>query len=529
VSAATVPHEVEALGRFEAEQRAAQAAQLVTWPARQPLPPEADPVPDLPGDLMPAPLRPWLQDVAERASIPLEFPTVSALLALAAVVGRCIAMRPERFDDWTVVPNLWGGIVAPPATLKTHAISEGLAPLGPLEAQAREDFQRRKAEAEARKIVLHVELAALKKRKGGPSEAAVAEILKELEECDAVAEHRYRTCDATVEKLGELLRSNPRGLLLSRDELAGWLRTHDKPGREGEREFFLEAWNGTGSFTFDRIGRGTVYVPCMCLSVVGGIQPGKLRAYILEALDGGGGADGLLQRLQLLVWPDRVPPYRQPARWPDREAKRQAFAIYTLLDDLDPTTLGAEVDTLAGPAAPPFLRFDPDAQELFDAWRSELEGRLRSPELEGSPAFASHLGKYRSLMPSLALLFDLVERIAGTRPTGGAVALPSTQRAADWCDFLEGHARKVYASELAPARGGARLLAKRIESGEIADGATVRDVYQRHWAGLGTPEAVWPGLVELESLGWLRLEEVTTGGRPREVIRLHPDFLGGVR
>ncbi|HPC83667.1 MAG TPA: DUF3987 domain-containing protein [Thermoanaerobaculaceae bacterium] len=500
-------------------------AEVVGWPERQPLPPEADQVPDLPEALLPAPLRPWLADVAERASIPLEFPAVSALVALASVVGRSIAIRPERFDNWTVVPNLWGGIVAPPATLKTHAVSEGLAPLEPLEARAREAFAKRQAEAEARKVVLQTQLASLKKSKT-VSQAAVAAILKELAECGRVAEQRYRTCDATVEKLGELLCANPRGLVLSRDELAGWLRTLDKPGREGEREFFLEAWNGTGSFTFDRIGRGTVHVPSLCLSVVGGIQPGKLCAYIAKAIGGGAGADGLLQRLQLLVWPDRVPPYRQPSRWPDREAKRAAFAVFEALDALNPSDLGAEIDELAGPTAPPFLRFDPAAQELFDPWRSELETRLRSPELEDTPAFASHLGKYRSLMPSLALLFDLTERVAGTRLMTGGVALGAAQRAAAWCEFLETHARKVYGSELAPALSGARLLARRIEAGDLEDGTRVRDLYRKHWAGLSTPEVVWPGLVELEARGWLRLEDVPSGGRPRDVIRLRPDLRG---
>ena len=46
--------------------------------------------------------------------------------------------------------------------------------------------------------------------------------------------------DPTVEKLRELLKDNPRGLLLIRDELSGLLRSFDKQGREGDREFYLE-------------------------------------------------------------------------------------------------------------------------------------------------------------------------------------------------------------------------------------------------------------------------------------------------
>ena len=109
----------------------------------------------------------------------------------------------------------------------------------------------------------------------------------------AIGERRYIVNDPTVEKLGELLHQNPQGLLLYRDELAGWLRSLDKAGREGDREFYLEAWNGTADFRVDRIGRGTLSVPALCLSILGSIQPGKIVGYIADTLHGGAGDDGL--------------------------------------------------------------------------------------------------------------------------------------------------------------------------------------------------------------------------------------------
>jgi len=130
-----------------------------------------------------------------------------------------------------------------------------------------------------------------------------AELTAKRAELKAVAttERRFHTNDVTVEKLGELLRDNPHGMLVLRDELAGWLRALDKTGREGDREFFLEGWNGTGSYTVDRIGRGTIHIPSLTLSLFGGIQPGKLQALVASAIHGGCGDDGLLQRFQLTV------------------------------------------------------------------------------------------------------------------------------------------------------------------------------------------------------------------------------------
>jgi Protein of unknown function (DUF3987) len=94
---------------------------------------------------------------------------------------------------------------------------------------------------------------------------------------------RYKTNDTTVEKLSELLLQNPQGILINRDELSGWLRNLDKQGREGDRAFYLEGWNGTGSFDVDRIGRGCLHIPALCLSILGTIQPGPLSSYVWAA------------------------------------------------------------------------------------------------------------------------------------------------------------------------------------------------------------------------------------------------------
>src|SRR5262249_34090706 len=90
---------------------------------------------------------------------------------------------------------------------------------------------------------------------------------------EAPVERRYIVNDATIEKLGELLNQNRNGLLLFRDELAGFLRTMEREGHESDRAFYCEAWNGSGAFSYDRIGRGTLHIAACCVSVLGGIQP----------------------------------------------------------------------------------------------------------------------------------------------------------------------------------------------------------------------------------------------------------------
>jgi hypothetical protein len=344
----------------------------------------------------------------------------------------------------------------------------------------------------------------------------LAEKIKQMN-TEQTTERRYMTQDATVEKLGEILKENPHGLLVARDELSGWLQTMDKSGREGDREFYLEAWNGSGGYTFDRIGRGTIHIPAVCLSIVGGIQPGKLKAHILGAInENSTGDDGLLQRLQLLVWPDRPGDWKEVKRKPNTEARNQAYAIYETLDGIKFETADNEESNTV-----PYVHFSSDGQVVFDEWRNQLEIRLRSDEFNNTPAFESHIAKYRSLMPSLALIFHSVDAAYNGEDIG-AVSDESASLAAAWCDYLELHARKVYAAELEPEKQTAYLLAKKIKEGSIQSGDTVRDIHRREWTGLSSSEQVKKGLNALEAINWLRVVKQNTGGRPSEIILLNP-------
>jgi len=108
------------------------------WGELQPLPTGDVEVPPLLADILPRAFAPWIQDIADRTQVPLEFVAVPALVAVGAVVGRTIGIFPKRHDDWLVIPNLWGAVVARPGLLKSPAQAEGLRPLNSLAAAAAE-------------------------------------------------------------------------------------------------------------------------------------------------------------------------------------------------------------------------------------------------------------------------------------------------------------------------------------------------------------------------------------------------------
>ena len=380
--------------------------------------------------LIPAPLRDWQSDIARRGSFPLEYSAGAAVVGLAALVGRKVGIRPKRHDDWLVVPNLWGAAVGPPSIQKSPPVEEALRPLHRLAKDAKDAFDAAQGDFEANSLMAEAKAKAAKDALQKPprSDKATPDDLKRLAAAAAASEKadepvlkRYITNDSTVEKLGEILAQNPDGVLLFRDELTAWLKSLDKQGRESDRGFYLEAWNGTGSFVYDRIGRGTLFIPSVCVSVFGTIQPGPLARYVRAAAAEGN--DGLMQRFQILLYPEPPSTWINVDRYPDTESKNRAYRVFQNLDRLKAEQVGAEQDGERGMG---FLRFAADAQDLFDGWRSDLENRLRSGT--DNPLVQTHLGKYRSLMPSLALLFHLIEVVDGAAE--GPVTLRSAAAAA---------------------------------------------------------------------------------------------------
>jgi len=509
------------------------------WPDPKTLPPPLAPVSPFDYDLLPEALRPWVRDVAERMQCPPEFPAAAAVVVLSALLGRRCAIRPKEHDDWTVVPNLWGAIVGRPSLLKSPALKEAMAPLYRWEAEAKGKHDKQRTRYEEEKAAAETEASAAKSvlRSLAKKELTPPEDTPTVKQEDTEKEkqerekhitklkekasylpsppvrRRYVTSDTTVEKLGELLQANPNGILIFRDELVGWLRTLDKQGHENDRSFYLEAWNGDSRFTYDRIGRGTVDIEAACVSILGGIQPGPLSSYIKATKTGGDGDDGLLQRFQMVVWPDMRGEWRNIDRPPDTAAKGAFFAACDRV--ADPTygpavawgSEGGEGVTI------PFLQFDEVAQAQFTAWRTTLERRLREDDL---PAILeAHLGKYRSLVPSLALIFHLADN--GTGP----VPLAQLVRAIAWAEFLEKHARRIYGSEVAPEIEGAHNLAKHLLAGDLwgegdpKDRFTLTKLYRHHWSHLATPDEAAAAVEVLVERGWLEeLPVPYTKGRP---------------
>jgi hypothetical protein len=500
------------------------------WATPEPVRADLVPVPAFDLDrMLPAAFTGWISDIATRSQCPIDFVAVGALSALASVVGRSVAIRPKKHDDWTVVPNLWGLVIGRPGIMKSPALGEALKPLQRLVADAHEAYREELKAFEFEQVKVEAQKSVLKERlkkavrDGGDVDALQAQF--DALDLEPPTERRYLVNDTSIEKLGELLNQNPNGLLVFRDELAGFLNMMDREGHEGDRAFYCEAWNGSGAFVYDRIGRGTVRIEAACVSLLGGLQPGPLHSYLREVFGSGATDDGLIQRFQLLVFPDTTSTWTNIDRWPDAEAKTRAFEIFRQLAHGDPLDLGAHQDAHGDL---PYLRFTPEAQVRFDGWRSALETHLR--QAGEHPVLVSHLAKYRSLMPSLALLFHLADCVV--KGAGGPVSDAAAERAVTWTTYLKAHARRVYESVTAGPKVAAARLATEIQAGKLSNPFTARTARLKGWTGLQDPEEVAAAIAVLEEMHWLRPVEVpptAKGGRRTVTYWINPAVQAGGR
>jgi len=476
------------------------------------------PVTQLPTKLIPEPYRGWISDITHRMQTPLDFAAISAIVVTGSVIGTGCAIRPKQKDNWEVMPNLWGVCIGPPSAMKSPSMKEPMDMLSRLQAEAHEAYQqelmdyqfdKQVREAQRKQLEKDIQKAATAKVPDPAKLDALRNDFRMLEEGEEPAPRMFKTNETSIQSQTVLQKQNPRGLLVFRDELTGWLSRLDKPEYGDERAYYLEGWNGNGSYTDFKIGRGLTDAPNICISVLGGTQPDKAKRYIRQSMTGGN--DGLVQRLQMAVYPDESKDWRLVDTYPNTAEKNRVYEIMHTLAYADFTQWGGikgEHDKF------PYMRFTEGGQSVFNDWLTELQTD-KLPN-EDNPLMAEHLSKYRSLMPSLALIIHLIGMADGTAQ--GQVSEHAAKLAAGWCEYLESHARRIYGMVATPEHEAASILAERIKAGKLPNPFTVKDVYRKHWAGLSDRAIIEAACMILIDEDWVVIERARAsrpkGGRP---------------
>ncbi|MBW3599826.1 MAG: DUF3987 domain-containing protein, partial [Planctomycetes bacterium] len=298
---------------------------------------------------------------------------------------------------------------------------------------------------------------------------------------------RFWCADTTVEALAPLLVRQPRGLLMVRDELAGWLGGLDRYARSrgGDAAAWLEMFGARELLVDRKSDQQPLFVPKAAVSVTGGIQPGTLRRALgQEHLE-----NGLAARL-LLAWPPRRERAWRDEGLPDslvRDIQRVFDGLYAFELEYDEQGLPRPRRLVLSEAAAP-------------VWAGFYNRHAREQQmLEGELAAA--WSKLEAGAARLALVIHLSRIASGSTDTDpDRIDAPSMRTAANLIAFFAHEARRIYGMlHEPPEERNRRKLIETITAhgGEITPRALMRSTRLAP-----TAEAARRLLDDLATIGW---------------------------
>jgi hypothetical protein len=357
---------------------------------------------EFPLEVLPEPVLVFVIEAADALNVDPALVAGPCLATLAGCVGnrRRILIKPGA---WCEPCILWIATVMRSGGRKTPSNATVLEHLQELEAEEIEEEKARQAEYETKMN----EWNAAKDRDDDPPEKPEPA-------------RRLLVSDITTEGLLLVHAGAPRGLLLHRDELGGWLRSYNqyKNGKGADAQTWCEMHQGKPAL-IDRKGSATLSVPRAAVSIVGGIQPEFLRI----ALSGEHMFDGIASRILFVAPPERV------KKWSEARIHDQVREEWNgLLDEL----LALRLDKEANPIDLPMTD---EAKEVWISYYNEHAQR----EAEETGPMRSALAKLEAATARLALVVQLAND-----PQSAQVGADAMRAGIALSGWFEGQARRVY-------------------------------------------------------------------------------------
>ncbi len=468
------------------------AARTPEWVPRQ----DEECTARFPVNSLPYPVNEFVEETGRAIGCDPAFVSLPLLAGLASAIGntRRILLKP----GWVEPAIVWTVTIAPSGTLKSPAQEAAL------------EFVRRKQNAafeQHQEAMRAYERAKLKYERDRGQKGPGQQMCPEEPRPE-----RMLCSDATVEALALLLAYNPRGFLLARDELSGWLGSFDayKSARGADAAAWLEMHHA-GTVIVDRKtgDRKTIHVPRAAVSITGNIQPATLeRALGREHFDSGLAARLLMAKppLTLRVWTDESV---------SDQTKESVEAVFEALYELG---FGADED---GRPVPIDLELTPEAKAVWIKFFNEHGQEQAALSGDLSAAWS----KLEGYAARFALIVHLVREATrdSALPENGQIDVMSIEAGVRLSRWFCGEARRVYAllSESEEERDIRELVELvRAKGGRISVRELMRSKARYAHSADCAREALGK-LVAMRLGHWEPPNPSQAGGRPSEVFVLN--------
>lgn len=393
-------------------------------------------LPKITKDMLPSQIGNWVADVCERIESPLEVGVVNALSLIGNLIGNRVAIKPKQNDyNYLEYPNIWGMVIGSPSMKKTPVFAEISKSVNRIQANESKQYNEDMKQYNEDINIYTIRKKEFDKEIKNSKEDDVIKFTMELPTRPRRVLHF--TQDATIEAIARVIDENPKGLLILRDELSGFLKNLDSKGKEEYRSFYLEGWS-SGSKSIERVGSAPLYIPKLTLGVLGNIQPSLIKQYVYEAVKGHK-ADGLLQRFQMLVFAESIE-VKGIDRTPNKIARDSFDEIIKYILELEYFE-GVQENEYN---KQPYYSYSNKAQQEYNKWYVAIDKEAKESENE---ALESHLAKYSKLINSLALIFHICELSQGYDRQGEYdISLDNFNKALKLTNVLKAHAIRLYST-----------------------------------------------------------------------------------
>jgi hypothetical protein len=307
-----------------------------------------------------------------------------------------------------------------------------------------------------------------------------------------------------------VLASQPKGLLVNRDELAGVLGNLTRYANGGsDGPFYLEGYTGA-SFASERKGSGSIYVSRLSLTLTGTIQPERLATLLLKTEE-----DGMLARF-IPIFPEPVPV------GVSEKQEDFCFSQNALLKLHGLKMRPVDIDKPDAELQPLFVHFTEKSVEAMTKFR------LYCRELEGqhSSLMTSLIGKLPGMAARLSLILAYLDWATVSDIHVDApekIELDVFSRATAFCrDYIVPMSLRAYAEAAKPpAERAAMSLAHLIREERMTD-LNPRVIGRRNRSGLKDPREVKAAIAVLVDAHWLTEHSEKTAGAPKTVWVVNP-------
>ncbi len=446
-----------------------------------------------PIETLPEPLRSFVTEGSESLQCDPVLVVLPMLATLGAAIGNSRWLTVK--EGWSAPAMLWTLFIAESGSVKTPAMKLAKQPLEDIERDACAVFDRLDAAYAKALEQYQDDLKAWRKKREG----------EQPDTPKPPHPTRYIVKDTTLAGLVEILRDNPRGLLLPTDELVGWFRSfnrHDKGG--GDAQQWISIYSAE-SISVDRKGNRSshnvmrpikAYRPFV--AITGAIQP-ELWPKVLTTEHR---ASGMAARF-LMAWPPR-----RSKRWTDATVGAATSEEYSnLIGKL--VSLQHETSD-SGRYQPEFIRMDTQAKQSFQAWYNKHN--LDHVNRSGSLAAVS--AKIEEIPLRVGLILHCV-RFATGDCTVDKIDAETMRAAINIANWHMAEAERIY--EIMATESTSRSQRELAEWIKNRGGAvTARDVVTGK-RSVKTTEQATERLNLLEAAGygvWRDIPTTGKGGRP---------------